>query len=41
MGWQPELDELRQREAFAKKLGGVDKVVNLQAIAREITAQAR
>ena len=23
MSWQPELDELRQREAFAEQLGGV------------------
>jgi len=26
MSWQPELDELREREAFAEKLGGADKV---------------
>jgi acetyl-CoA carboxylase carboxyltransferase component len=26
MGWQPELDELRQREDFARRLGGPDKV---------------
>src|SRR5205807_197562 len=26
MGWQPELDELREREWLAAQLGGVDKV---------------
>lgn len=26
MGWQPELDELRHREALAEQLGGEDKV---------------
>lgn len=26
MTWEPELDELRRREAFAEQLGGVDKV---------------
>ncbi|MBV9828458.1 MAG: methylmalonyl-CoA carboxyltransferase, partial [Alphaproteobacteria bacterium] len=26
MVWQPELDELRAREAFAERLGGADKV---------------
>src|SRR5947209_10901441 len=26
MGWQPELDELRERERLAKELGGADKV---------------
>ncbi len=26
MGWQRELDELREREAFARRLGGPDKV---------------
>ncbi len=26
MTWQPELDELRRREAFAKQMGGADKV---------------
>src|SRR6478735_4206383 len=26
MGWQPELDELREREDFARRLGGADKV---------------
>ncbi len=26
MNWQPELDELRQREALAKQMGGPDKV---------------
>jgi acetyl-CoA carboxylase carboxyltransferase component len=26
MSWQPELDELRRREAFARELGGADKV---------------
>ena len=26
MSWQPELDELRRREAFAHKMGGADKV---------------
>ncbi len=26
MTWQPELDELRTREAFAKQMGGADKV---------------
>jgi acetyl-CoA carboxylase carboxyltransferase component len=25
-GWQPELDDLRRREAFARELGGPDKV---------------
>jgi acetyl-CoA carboxylase carboxyltransferase component len=26
MGWQPELDELRERERLARELGGADKV---------------
>jgi acetyl-CoA carboxylase carboxyltransferase component len=26
MSWQPELDELKQREAFARQMGGPDKV---------------
>jgi acetyl-CoA carboxylase carboxyltransferase component len=26
MGWQPELDELRERERQARELGGADKV---------------
>src|SRR4051794_3231136 len=26
MGWQPELDELRDREEFARLLGGPDKI---------------
>src|ERR1700692_521803 len=26
MSWQPELDELRERERLAKELGGADKV---------------
>jgi acetyl-CoA carboxylase carboxyltransferase component len=26
MSWQPELEELRQREAFAREMGGADKV---------------
>lgn len=26
MNWKPELDELAQREAFAREMGGVDKV---------------
>ena len=26
MTWQPELDELRAREALAKQMGGADKV---------------
>ena len=26
MGWEPELDELRRREALAEQLGGEDKV---------------
>ncbi|HEX3863361.1 MAG TPA: carboxyl transferase domain-containing protein [Stellaceae bacterium] len=26
MGWQPELDELREREGFSARLGGADKV---------------
>src|SRR3954452_22820390 len=26
MGWQPELDELREREEFARLLGGPDKI---------------
>jgi acetyl-CoA carboxylase carboxyltransferase component len=26
MSWQPELDELRQREAFAEQLGGAERV---------------
>src|SRR3954469_1126834 len=25
-GWQPELDELREREEFAARLGGADKI---------------
>ena len=31
MTWQPELDELRAREAFAKELGGADKVARQHA----------
>src|SRR4030081_1159881 len=26
MSWQPELDDLARREAFAREMGGVDKV---------------
>ena len=26
MGWEPELEELRRREALAEELGGPDKV---------------
>ncbi|MBV5269293.1 MAG: methylmalonyl-CoA carboxyltransferase, partial [Afipia sp.] len=26
MSWKPELDELARREAFAKEMGGADKV---------------
>ena len=26
MAWQPELDELRERERLARELGGADKV---------------
>ena len=26
MSWQPEIDELRKREALAKKMGGPEKV---------------
>src|SRR5579862_7931666 len=26
MGWQPELDELRERERLARELGGADKI---------------
>ena len=26
MNWQPELDELRRREALAREMGGADKV---------------
>src|SRR5881394_1197916 len=26
MGWQPELDELRERERHARELGGADKI---------------
>ena len=26
MNWQPELDELRRREALAREMGGPDKV---------------
>ena len=26
MTWEPELEELRRREAFAERLGGADKV---------------
>ena len=26
MTWQPELDELRAREAYAQQMGGADKV---------------
>ena len=26
MSWEPELEELRRREAFARELGGADKV---------------
>ena len=31
MTWQPELDELRQREAHAKQLGGADKIARQHA----------
>lgn len=31
MTWQPELDELRQREAHAKMLGGADKIARQHA----------
>lgn len=31
MTWQPELDELRQREAHAKLLGGADKIARQHA----------
>ncbi|MBV9861540.1 MAG: methylmalonyl-CoA carboxyltransferase [Alphaproteobacteria bacterium] len=31
MGWQPELDELREREALARRLGGPDKVARQHA----------
>ena len=30
-GWQPELDELRLREAHAKAMGGPDKVARQHA----------
>ena len=30
-GWQPELDDLRQREALARELGGADKVERQRA----------
>ena len=26
MNWKPELDDLARREAFAREMGGVDKV---------------
>ena len=26
MSWQPEIDELRKREAFAREMGGPEKV---------------
>src|SRR5260370_38312028 len=26
MGWQPELEELRERERLARELGGADKI---------------
>ena len=26
MNWKPELDELMRREAFAREMGGADKV---------------
>ena len=47
MSWQPELDELRRREAFARELGGPDKVKRQKQIrdaklaARERKAKAR
>ncbi|NDG48015.1 MAG: methylmalonyl-CoA carboxyltransferase, partial [Rhodospirillales bacterium] len=31
MTWQPELDELRAREAHAKMLGGADKIARQHA----------
>src|SRR5437764_6474622 len=40
MGWQPELDELRERERLAHKLGGGDKVKR-QHDAGELTIRER
>ncbi|MGD9804795.1 MAG: acyl-CoA carboxylase subunit beta [Hyphomicrobiaceae bacterium] len=31
MGWQPELDELHQRESMARQMGGADKVARQHA----------
>ncbi len=40
MSWQPELDELRRREAFARELGGPDKVKR-QKDAGKLTVRER
>ncbi len=31
MSWQPEIEELRRREALAKKMGGPEKVARHHA----------
>src|ERR1044072_36747 len=40
MGWQPELDELRERERLALELGGADTVRGEQE-AGKLTVRAR
>lgn len=40
MTWQPELDELKRREAFARELGGADKVAR-QKNAGKLTVRER
>lgn len=40
MSWQPELDELRRREAFARELGGPDKIKR-QRDAGKLTVRER
>ena len=40
MGWEPELEELRRREAFARELGGPDKIKR-QKDAGKLTVRER
>ncbi|HEX3954389.1 MAG TPA: carboxyl transferase domain-containing protein [Stellaceae bacterium] len=40
MSWQPELDELRERERFAAQLGGADKVARQHA-GKRLTVRER
>jgi acetyl-CoA carboxylase carboxyltransferase component len=40
MGWQPELDELRERERLARELGGADKITR-QHDAGKLTIRER